>query len=130
MHWIAPEWPIISTIGLSLPNDFPTFFREFNSPTVRYWHDTGHAQIKENLGFISHVMHLESMSEQLAGFHIHDVAFPGKDHRPPGKGNVDFAALRPFVKPEHIKVFELSPSVTVEELQTGIAHLKSIWGEE
>ena len=110
-------------------SDFPFFFQEFPGPTVRYWHDTGHAQIKENLGFIQHTMHLESMVEYLAGFHIHDVEYPGGDHRPPGKGSVDFAALAQFVKPEHIKVFELHSSVTVEEVQAGVAHVKSLWGE-
>ena len=42
---------------------------------------------------------------------------------------IDYAALKPFVKPEHIKVFELSPRVSVEDAQRGIAHLKSIWGD-
>ena len=110
-------------------SDFAFFLREFNDPLVCYWHDTGHAQIKENLGFIQHAMHLESMAERLAGFHIHDVQFPGRDHCPPGSGMIDFAALKPFVRPEHIKVFELNPGVPVEDVQTGVAHLKSIWGE-
>ena len=101
---------------IPLEGDFPMLFREFSGPTVRYWHDTGHAQIKENLGFIQHVMHLETMAPELAGFHIHDVEFPATDHRPPGKGTVDFLALKPFVKPEHIKVFEMSPTIPVGEL--------------
>lgn len=111
-------------------SDYSFFFKEFTSPSVVYWHDTGHAQIKENLGFIHHAMHLESMAERLYGFHIHDVQFPGRDHRPPGTGTVDFAALKPMVKPEHMKVFEFSPSLTPEEAKAGIAHLKGIWGEE
>lgn len=111
-------------------SDAPFFFFEFRGGTVRYWHDTGHAQIKENLGFINHVMHLESLAEELAGFHIHDVVFPGRDHRPPGQGTIDFAALKPFVRPEHIKVIELSPSLTREEVLGGAAHIRSIWGEE
>ncbi|HYE32662.1 MAG TPA: TIM barrel protein, partial [Methylomirabilota bacterium] len=45
-------------------SDFGLFFREFNSPTVRYWHDCGHAQIKENLGFINHAMHLEGLHDR------------------------------------------------------------------
>jgi sugar phosphate isomerase/epimerase len=115
---------------IPLEDDFPFFFLEFSSPAVVYWHDTGHAQIKENLGFIDHLMHLESYAADLAGFHVHDVEFPGRDHRPPGQGMIAFEALKPFVKPEHIKVFELSPSVPVDDLQAGVAHLKSLWGAE
>lgn len=111
-------------------SDFPFFFFDFGGDTVKYWHDTGHAQIKENLGFIQHTMHLESLAAELAGFHIHDVEFPGRDHRAPGKGMIDFAALKPFVKPEHIKVLELSPSLSVEDLRAGWAHIRSLWGDE
>jgi sugar phosphate isomerase/epimerase len=110
--------------------DFGFFFREFSTPSIRYWHDTGHAQIKENIGFMNHAFHLEALAPHLAGFHIHDVQFPGRDHCPPGTGMIDFAALKPFVKPDHIKVFELNPGIPPEELNTGVAHLKSIWGSE
>lgn len=109
-------------------SDFGLFFKEFNNPTVRYWHDCGHAQIKENIGFINHAMHLESLAEYQAGFHIHDVMFPGQDHCPPGSGMIDFAGLAKFVKPDHIKVFELSPGVSPEDALKGIAHLKALWG--
>jgi sugar phosphate isomerase/epimerase len=108
----------------------PLYFREFGSPTVRYWHDTGHAQIKANLGIIDHAMHLESLAEFQAGFHIHDVEYPGHDHRAPGTGTIDFAALKPFVKPEHIKVFEMSPSLETEEVMAGITRIKALWGDE
>jgi sugar phosphate isomerase/epimerase len=110
--------------------DFQFFLQEFPGTTVRYWHDTGHGQIKHNLGFIDHAMHLENLSESLAGFHLHDVRFPGMDHCPPGSGMIDFAALKPFVKPDHIKVFEMNPGISPEDVKTGVAHLKSIWGEE
>jgi len=114
---------------IPLDSDFMFFFREFTSPSVVYWHDTGHAQIKENLGFVHHAMHLESLTERLAGFHIHDVQPPARDHCPPGTGSVDFAALKQFVKPGHIKVFELSPSLSADEAKSGIEHVKRIWGE-
>ena len=115
---------------LPIESDYQFLFREISSPSLVYWHDTGHAQIKENLGFIHHAMHLESMADRLYGFHIHDVQFPGRDHRPPGTGMINFAALRPIVKPEHLKVFELSPSLSPEEAAAGVAHLKAIWGPE
>jgi sugar phosphate isomerase/epimerase len=115
---------------IPLESDFEFFFRDFDSPNIVYWHDTGHAQIKENLGFIHHTLHLESLAGRLAGFHVHDVVFPDGDHAAPGTGTIDFAALKPFVKPEHIKVFELSPKLPVEAVQRGIAHVKKIWGVE
>jgi sugar phosphate isomerase/epimerase len=111
-------------------SDFTLFFREFRQPCIRYWHDTGHAQIKENLGFIVHTMHLGAVADRLAGFHLHDVEFPARDHRPPGTGTVDFSAIRGYVRPQHIKVFELSPSVSTDELRLGVAHLKTLWGSQ
>lgn len=115
---------------LPLESDFTLFLKEFSNPTICYWHDTGHAQIKENLGFIHHRMHLESLTNRLAGFHIHDVQAPAKDHCPPGTGMIDFESLKSLVSRDHIKVFEFSPGVSVEELQRGVAHLKAIWGAE
>jgi sugar phosphate isomerase/epimerase len=115
---------------IPVESDFKFLFRELNSPGLVYWHDCGHAQIKENLGFIHHALHLESLAPWLAGFHVHDVIFPAGDHAAPGAGTVDYAALKPFVKPEHIKVFELSPSLPVEAVKCGIAHVKLIWGAE
>jgi len=113
---------------LPIESDYQFLFREVASPSLVYWHDTGHAQIKENLGFIHHGMHLESQGDRLYGFHIHDVQFPGRDHCAPGSGGVDFNALKPMVKPEHIKVFEFSPSLTVDEVKSGVEHVKRIWG--
>jgi len=115
---------------LPIESDFAALLKEFPAPTVNYWHDVGHAQIKHDLGFIDHAKFLAERADRLAGFHIHDVKFPARDHFPPGGGDIDFAALAPFVKPEHIKVFELSPKVPLESVKLGVAHLKRIWGEE
>ena len=115
---------------LPLESDYPLLFREVQSPALVYWHDTGHAQIKENLGFIHHALHLEGMRDKLTGFHVHDVLFPGKDHCAPGTGDVDFASLKPMVKAEHVKVFEFSPSLKPDDAKRGIEHVKAIWGPD
>lgn len=110
-------------------SDYAMFMKELRDPTVVYWHDTGHAQIKENLGFIQHAQHLQTYADRLAGFHIHDVQAQTRDHCAPGSGSVDFVSLKPMVKPEHIKVFEFGPSMPVELLKQGVEHVKQIWGE-
>jgi sugar phosphate isomerase/epimerase len=115
---------------IPLDGDLQMLLLEFNRPTVGYWHDCGHAQIKQNLGFLDHRMHLEALGPRLLGFHVHDVVFPGRDHAAPGSGMIDFAALKPMVKPEHIKVFELSPRLTADEAAAGVAFIKQVWGAE
>jgi sugar phosphate isomerase/epimerase len=115
---------------IPLDSDLDLFLLHFNRPSIGYWHDCGHAQIKQNLGFIDHRLHLQSLAPRLLGFHIHDVDYPGRDHRAPGTGTIDFATLKPMVKPEHIKVFEFSPSLSMEEATAGVAFIKQVWGEE
>ncbi len=115
---------------LPIESDYQFLFREVTSPNLVYWHDTGHAQIKENLGFIGHAMHLESQRDRLYGMHIHDVQPPGRDHCCPGSGTVNFAALKPYIKPEHMKVFEFSPSLTVDDVKRGAEHVKRLWGPD
>lgn len=114
---------------LPVETDYHFLFRDLPSSSAVYWHDTGHAQIKENLGFIHHAMHLESLLDRLRGFHIHDTQFPGRDHCEPGAGQVDFAALKPMVKPSHLKVFEFSPTLKTEEALRGVEYVKRIWGD-
>jgi sugar phosphate isomerase/epimerase len=113
-------------------HDLPIFLAQL-PPNVRYWHDCGHAQIKDNLGLIQHALHLEGMAERLGGLHVHDVIADEEgqhDHCPPGFGMIDYAALRPWVRPEHIKVLELSPGTESEHVRRGFEHIKSVWGEE
>lgn len=112
-------------------DDDLSFFLKELPDNVRYWHDCGHAQIKENLGFIvQHRMHFESLAPRLAGCHIHDVIPPGIDHCPPGSGMIDFAALAPFVRPDHIKVLELNPNVAIDDVRLGFDHIRKFWGSE
>ena len=100
---------------------------------VRYWHDCGHAQIKQALGFLDHRIHLENMAPRLGGLHVHDVVITPEglhDHCPPGCGEIDYAALKPFVNDSHIKVIELSPGVPPEDVARGFEYIKSVWGDQ
>ncbi len=113
-------------------HDLPFFLKRL-PPNVRYWHDCGHAQIKHQLGFIDHRMHLETLSERLGGLHVHDVVLTPEgahDHAPPGAGIIQYADLKPFVRPEHIKVIELNPGVKPEDVTRGFDYIRSVWGDQ
>jgi sugar phosphate isomerase/epimerase len=79
-----------------------------------YWHDTGHAQIKQRLGLLNHEQHLARNAAQLLGFHLHDIDAVGRDHQPIGSGTIDFAMVSGYFRPEQIFVLEYGPKVTPE----------------
>ncbi|MDQ8207274.1 TIM barrel protein [Coraliomargarita sp. SDUM461003] len=102
---------------MPIDGEYDDFLASLGEPEhAGYWHDTGHAQIKHQLGLLDHREHLEKMSPRLAGFHLHDVSPEGRDHQVPGSGTVDFKMISEFVRPEHTLVLELSPGLTVEEV--------------
>lgn len=114
---------------IPLESDLEEFLNAFPGQTVGYWHDTGHAQIKENLGLLPNAQGLAGMANRLLGFHIHDVDYPAKDHRAVGSGVINFAALKPMVRPEHIKVLELHPSLPADAVKASFEKIKEVWGE-
>ena len=94
---------------------------EFPAPTVGYWHDFGHVQVKHNLGFLDHLEWMEDVAPRLIGCHLHDTQWPGRDHMAPFQGDVDYDALIPLLPPDTLFVFEMSPRRTVEEIAEGRA---------
>lgn len=102
---------------LPLDADHPELFAELNKPgVVGYWHDTGHAHIKESMGLLRHREHLAQNAGHLLGFHLHDVSADGRDHQAIGSGKVDFGVVSEFWRPEHALVIELAPRLTVDEV--------------
>ena len=81
-----------------------------------YWHDTGHAHIKETAGLLHHREHLAKLAPRAIGFHLHDVSADGHDHQPIGSGKIDFAMISEFWRPEHELVLEFSPRLSVEDV--------------
>lgn len=102
---------------LPIDDDFPALFEALgaNSP-CGYWHDTGHADIKQGLGLLDHRAHLEKNASRLIGFHLHDVSASGKDHQAVGSGRIDFEMVSEFWRPEHALTLELSPRVSSEDV--------------
>ena len=60
--------------------ELPGLLNELNSEQVGYWHDFGHSQIKENLGFIDHAEWLGAVGSRAFGCHVQDCVWPAKDH--------------------------------------------------
>jgi len=91
-----------------------------------YWHDTGHADIKETMGLLNHRQHLEANAARLIGFHLHDVDAKGQDHQPIGSGHINFQMVSEFWQPQHLLTIELSPRLTVPQMLASKAKVDSL----
>jgi sugar phosphate isomerase/epimerase len=112
---------------LPLDDDFAEYFASLPlEAAAGYWHDTGHAEIKQSMGLINHRAHLEKLVARTIGFHLHDVNAAGQDHQALGSGSVDFQMISEFWRPEHMLVVELSPRVPVEGVRASHARLEGL----
>ena len=103
---------------------------EINAPeVVGYWHDFGHIQIKENLGFIDHAEWLAHISSRMFGGHLHDTEWPGKDHRAPFTGNIDYDKLIPLIPNPCPLVWEMGPRRKANEIVESLVKWKARFGE-
>lgn len=101
--------------------------RDYGARGLRYWHDIGHAQVRQNLGLINQERWLQRLRPHLAGMHIHDVLPPGADHLMPPAGKVDFAALKSVANSDVVKVIEPAPQTPPELVSGALAFLRGVW---
>jgi sugar phosphate isomerase/epimerase len=96
----------------------------FRGGPIGYWHDTGHAAVFEHLGIGRHEELLRLYAPYLIGVHLHD-ALGVEDHKPPGHGEIDFAMVKAYLPDEAIKIMEIRPEATREEILKGREYLKT-----
>lgn len=110
------EMPNFNEIGIIL-NKF--------KKNIFYWHDTGHAEVHERLGFAKHKDFLDNYSNRLLGIHIHDIK-DTNDHLAPGQGTFDFKTLKPYIKKTTLKVIEAHAPATPNEIIKAKNYLEKI----
>ncbi len=109
--------------------ELPALLDELNSPALGYWHDMGHIQIKENLGFLNHEEWLRAIGPRAIGCHMQDCIWPAQDHQPPFAGDVDLDTLVPLLPKDCLYVWELSPRKTADKIRESVAIWKEHFGE-
>jgi len=91
----------IRSIGFDHIEEFEAIFEIFGPDSnIGYWHDTGHAQVFENLKIAKHKDYLDRFSGRLIGAHIHDIRGTIDDHH-----------------------------ATADEIKKGLNYLKELFGE-
>lgn len=112
---------------LPIDADFVEFLDALPSGApAGYWHDTGHADIKEGMGLLRHREHLKQLKNRTIGFHLHDVNAQGQDHHAIGEGHVDFKMISEFWRPEHLLTLEFGPRVTEDEVRISKERIEAL----
>jgi len=117
-----PTWEAIPT-----ELEMEELCREFAGGNIRYWHDIGHAAIRENLGFINQERWTERLAPYMVGTHVHDVAPPARDHMMPPHGQIDFRRLRGLAQRDLVRVIEPAPQTPAEILLEGCRLIREAW---
>jgi sugar phosphate isomerase/epimerase len=92
---------------------------------VGYWHDVGHAQVLQNLGFCAQEEWLHRFAGaqgRMIGVHLHDVAGL-EDHMPAGLGQVDWWLVARHLPASALRTCEVRSFYSPEQVAAGLKWL-------
>jgi sugar phosphate isomerase/epimerase len=86
---------------------------------IGYWHDVGHAQVMEHLGFGRHEDWLSRFAGRIVGVHLHDVDGL-QDHLAPGRGRMDWGMVARYLPAAALRTCEVQSFNPPEDVAAGL----------
>jgi len=96
---------------------------EVSEHLTGYWHDVGHAEVQQQLGFGFHEEWLSRFRDRMVGIHLHDVRGIS-DHHAPGKGNMNWEMIAKYLPQRIVKVCEIGEWNDEEQMQGVVEFLQ------
>lgn len=112
------EIPSLDEIGAIL--------EAFKGSQIYYWHDTGHAQLMETLGFCSPDEYINRYGNAMIGIHAHNI-IGCCDHQAPVHGEFDFNRITPYIKSDTIAIIEAHQPASKQELRESKEYIERLW---
>ncbi len=117
--------------GFPTADEAEALMKDLAGAPVRLWFDTGHARVRAcHLWTAPEAEIATRLAPHICGLHLNDVRDFHDDHRQPGWGNVDFAALAPLARRDVLRVFEPHAPVSFDELKTSLATIRALWAPQ
>ena len=106
-----------------IPNmdEMAELLNEVPEGLVGYWHDVGHAEVQQQLGFSLHEEWLSRFKNRMVGIHLHDI-LGISDHHAPGTGDMDWEMVAKYLPLGIVKVCEIGEWNDEEQMQ-GVVNL-------
>ena len=105
-------------------NEMAELLGNVSGNLVGYWHDVGHAEVQQRLGFSLHEEWLSRFRDRMVGVHLHDV-LGISDHHAPGKGDINWEMLTKYLPPKIVKVCEIGEWNNEEQIQGVVEFLQN-----
>jgi sugar phosphate isomerase/epimerase len=110
------------------PDELEQLFNMFPKQGLFYWHDAGHGQVQEYMGWRRHAEWLEKFKGRMIGAHLHDM-IRARDHVPPGKGTMDLKWVVSQLPENVLTVMEVAAGYPVDDVAQGKHYLERIIAE-
>lgn len=110
---------------IPLPHESPALMEGFSTDEVGHWHDTGHGEVLDRLGYLPHATWFDELGDRLVGAHVHDVRGV-IDHRAPGTAQLDWAMVADGLRSLHTLTLEIDQRETDEDVRAAPAFLRSV----
>jgi sugar phosphate isomerase/epimerase len=108
-----------------IPNmdEMAELLNEVPESLVGYWHDVGHAEVQQRLGFSLHEEWLSRFRDRMVGIHLHDI-LGISDHQAPGKGDMNWEMVAKYLSAGIVKVCEIGEWNDEERMQGVVKFLQ------
>jgi len=109
-----------------IPNmdEMAELLNEVSEGLVGYWHDVGHAEVQQRLGFSLHEEWLSRFRDRIVGTHLHDI-LGISDHQAPGKGDMNWEMIAKYLPSGIVKVCEIGEWNNEEQIQGVVKFLQT-----
>ena len=107
-----------------LPEECADLIAPYPPEVAGYWHDSGHAEILARIEVVPLASWDPLLGDRLVGVHVSDVDGL-TDHRAPGRGTLDFAALAARLALSALRTFEVDQREPEDSLAAALEAMRA-----